>query len=185
MAGDPDLTALIRRADDGDTRAANELFEHTYGELRRLARARLRAGGRHTLLDTNALVHESWLRFTSDGRLRIEDRTHFMRWAACAMRSVVVDFARRRSAGRRGGASPHVEFDDNVAANQAPEDEILAVHEALEKIATFDPRLVRVVELRYFAGLTETEAASALGVTDRTIRRDWDKARLLLREMLH
>jgi RNA polymerase sigma factor (TIGR02999 family) len=185
MAGDPDLTTLIRRADDGDTGAAHELFELTYAELRRLARARLRAGGRHTLLDTSALVHESWLRFASDGRLRLEDRTHFMRWAACAMRSVVVDFARRRSAGRRGGAAPHVALDDNVAAGHAPEDEILAVHEALEKIGTFDPRLVQVVELRYFGGLTEAEAAAALGVTDRTIRRDWDKARLLLRELLH
>lgn len=184
MADEADLTGLIRRADAGDTTAAHELFAATYADLRRLARARLRAGGRNTLLDTSALVHESYLRFASAGRVRLEDRAHFMRWAACAMRSVVVDFARRRRAGRRGGAAPHVPLGDDMSAGRAPEDEILAVHEALEKIATFDPRLVQVVEMRYFGGLTEAEAAEALGLTDRTIRRDWDKARLLLRELL-
>jgi RNA polymerase sigma factor (TIGR02999 family) len=184
MGNQADLTDLIQRAGQGDPSAADELFSVTYADLRRLARARLRAGGRNTLLDTVALVNESYLRFASAGQLRLEDRVHFMRWAACAMRSVIVDFVRRRRAARRGGEAQRVSLEDDLAANVAPEDEILSVHEALEKIAAFDPRLVQVVELRYFGGLTEAETAEALGVTDRTIRRDWEKARLLLREAL-
>jgi RNA polymerase sigma factor (TIGR02999 family) len=184
MSGPPDLTDLIRRAGDGDSRAADELFEATYDDLRRLARARLRGGGRNTLLDTASLVQESYLRFASAGRLRIEDRVHFMRWAARVMRSVIVDFARRARADRRGGHAARVELQEHLASTLSPEDEILSVHQALDKIATFDPRLVQVVELRYFGGLTELETAEALGVTDRTVRRDWDKARILLREAL-
>lgn len=185
MNVEADLTELIRRAADGDQHAADALFEATYQDLHRLARSRLRSGGRNTLLDTASLVQESYLRFASAGRLRIEDRVHFMRWAAHVMRSVIVDFARRRKAERRGGDAPHITLTDHLAPQaMPPEDEILSVHEALEKIAAFDERLARVVEMRYFGGLTETEAAEALGVTDRTIRRDWEKARLLLREAL-
>ena len=185
MSDEPDLTDLIHRAAKGDARAADELFAATYADLRKLARARLRAGGRNTLLDTASLVQESYLRFATAGRLRLEDRIHFMRWAGRVMRSVIVDLARRRKAGRRGGEVTHVALTEHLAAStMPPEDEILSVHEALEKVASFDPRLAQVVELRYFGGLTELETAEALGVTDRTVRRDWEKARLLLREAL-
>jgi len=180
-----DLTGLIQRAAEGDARAADELFAVTYDDLRKLARARLRAGGRNTLLDTGSLVQESYLRFATAGRLCIEDRVHFMRWAGRVMRSVIVDLARRRKAGRRGGEVAHVALAEHLAAStMPPEDEILSVHEALDKLASFDPRLAHVVELRYFGGLTELETADALGVTDRTVRRAWEKARLLLRESL-
>jgi RNA polymerase sigma factor (TIGR02999 family) len=185
MNDQADLTDLIHRAGEGDTRAADALFAATYDDLRKLARARLRAGGRNTLLDTSSLVHESYLRFAGAGRLRIEDRVHFMRWAGRVMRSVIVDFARRRKADRRGGEVERVTLIEHLAAGTlTPEDEILGVHQALEKMALVDPRLVHVVELRYFGGLTELETAAALGVTDRTVRRDWEKARLLLREAL-
>ena len=97
------LTQLLHRAGRGDADAADRLFTAMYDELRRLARARLRAGGRNALLDTSALVHESYLRFAAAGRLRLRDRVHFMRWAARVMRSVIVDLARRRMADRRGG----------------------------------------------------------------------------------
>src|SRR6185503_11410118 len=97
-----ELTDLLRRAQQGDSEAANAVFAATYPELRRLARARLRGGGRHTLLDTTSLVHESYLRFVANKRLRLEDRVHFMGYAGRVMRSVIVDFARRRSALRRG-----------------------------------------------------------------------------------
>ena len=181
-----DVTDLLRRAEAGEAEAADALFAATYRELRRLARARLRAGGRNTLLDTTSLVHESYLRFVGAKRLRLEDRGHFLRYAGRVMRSVIVDFARRRNAGRRGGGAPRVplgvEVPDGLPA--AGEAEILRVHEALEGLAQLDPRMAQVVELRYFGGLSEAEIAEALGVTDRTVRRDWEKARLWLAEWL-
>ena len=178
------LTQLIHRAQHGDRDAADALYAATYADLRRLARARLRAHSRHTLLDTGSLVHESYVRFAEASRLKIEDRLHFMRWAGQVMRSVIVDFARRRLAGRRGGGAARVTFDVDQVAAAGGEEEILGVHQALERIGTVDPRLTQVVEMRYFGGLTEPEIAQALGVTERTVRRDWQKARLLLREAL-
>jgi RNA polymerase sigma factor (TIGR02999 family) len=178
------LTQLIHRAQDGDRAAADALYASTYADLRRLARSRLRAGRRHTLLDTCALVHESYVRFVKSSHLKIEDRVHFMRWAAQVMRCVIVDFARSRVAARRGGDAARVPFDEEVADGASGEEEILSVHQALDRIAAIDPRMAQVVEMRYFAGLSEPEIAQALGVTERTVRRDWHKARLLLREVL-
>jgi RNA polymerase sigma factor (TIGR02999 family) len=178
------LTQLIHRAQDGDRAAADTLYASTYADLRRLARSRLRAGRRHTLLDTSALVHESYVRFVKASHLRIEDRVHFMRWVAQVMRSVIVDFARSRVAARRGGGAAAVPFDEELAGVMRGEDEILSVHEALERIRAVDPRMAQVVVMRYFAGLSESEIAQALSVTERTVRRDWHKARLLLREVL-
>ena len=181
-----DLTALLRSAQDGDSAAMEALFEESYPMLSRLARARLRAHERTPTLDTGSLVHEAYLRFASSGRLRIEDSLHFRRWAARAMRSVVVDLARRRNAERRGGRQAPVVL--SAGEPPAPEasgaDQILRLHEALDALAAVDARAAQVVELRYFAGMTEPEVAEALGVTDRTVRRDWQKARLLLGEML-
>jgi RNA polymerase sigma factor (TIGR02999 family) len=161
------------------------LFPLLYNELRRLARSRLAAGGRHTLLDTASLVHEAYLRMQRDGGVALNDREHFLAYAATTMRSVVIDFVRRRNADRRGGGAEHVTLDTRAAEELgASDDEILAVHEALETLAKVDPRLVSVVEMRYFAGLSDAEIAAALGLSDRTVRRDWDRARLLLAEML-
>ncbi len=161
------------------------LFPALYPELRRLARSRLASGGRHTLLDTAALVHEAFLRMQRDGGVALKDREHFLAYAATTMRSIVIDFVRRRSADRRGGGAEHITLDTRAAeALGASDDEILEVHEALETLAKVDARLVRVVEMRYFAGLTDIEIGRALGVTDRTVRRDWERARLLLADML-
>ena len=179
-----DVTQLIHLAQAGDRDAADALYASTYADLRRLARSRLRSGGRYTLLDTCSLVHESYVRFVKGGHLSLQGRLHFMRWAAQVMRSVIVDFARRRVAARRGGGAARVTFDDELAATAGGEDEILSVHQALERIAAIDERMMQVVEMRYFGGLTEPEIAVALGVTERTVRRDWNKARLLLRDAL-
>jgi RNA polymerase sigma factor (TIGR02999 family) len=185
MVEAPPLTDLIRRAQDGDAEALKSVFDVTYDDLQRLARARLSRGGRGTLLDTAALVHESYLRFANAGQLRIEDRQHFLRYSSHVMRSVVVDLVRSKAAERRGGGVPHVTLDTAIGDGTAPgEAEILRVHEALEELAAFNPRMAQVVEMRYFAGLTENEIADALGVTERTVRRDWEKARLLLAESL-
>ena len=168
-----------------ETRQGEDLFELLYHELRRLARSRLASGGRNVLLDTTALVHESFLRLQGAGKVNLADRNHFMAYAATAMRSVIVDYVRQRAAEKRGGDVDHVTLDTGVAeAIGATDQEIVDVHEALEALGKVDQRLVQVVEMRYFAGLSDDEIGAALGVTGRTVRRDWDRARLLLSEML-
>jgi len=165
--------------------SADEMFAAAYRELRQLARARLRSGGRNSLLDTTALVHESYVRLSQNCNIRFPDRPRFLVYAGRAMRSIIVDFARQRLTDRRGGDVAHVTFTTQLADGSiAAEDEILRVHEALEALARVDERMARVVEMRYFGGLTESEIAQALGVTDRTVRRDWEQARLFLADAL-
>ncbi len=181
------LTGLIRRAIEGDDAALGELFEVAYEDLRRMAHCRLSGAGRQASLDTTALVHESYLRFAQAGELKVGDRAHFFRYASRVMRSVVVDLARARLSERRGGDVPHLPLDTMLQdriGDGGGEAEILRIHEALDELARLDERLVRVVEMRYFAGLTEREIAESLGVTERTVRRDWEKARLLLARAL-
>jgi RNA polymerase sigma factor (TIGR02999 family) len=179
------LTDLIRRAREGDGMAFESLFKVAYDDLRSLASARLRAGSRDGMLDTTSLVHESYLRFVDSGGLRVEDRTHFLRYAGCVMRSVIVDFVRERAAQRRGGDVAHITLNTDVRESvHAGEEEILRVHEALEELERHDNRMARVVEMRYFGGLSEVEICDALGISVRTVRRDWEKARLLLAEAL-
>lgn len=163
----------------------DELFERHYQELRQLARARLSGGGRNTLLDTTSLVHESFLRLAGFDAHAFPDRARFFVYAAKVMRSVIVDIARQRQSLRRGGDAVVVSDDvelENVAA--AGEEQILRLDEALQQLAQRDARMAQVVELRYFAGMTELETAAALGVTDRTVRRDWQQAKLLLADAL-
>jgi RNA polymerase sigma factor (TIGR02999 family) len=180
-----DITVLLNRARANDDSAIDALFELLYNDLRRLARSRLAASGHQTLLNTEALVHEAYLRFHQAGRIALNDREHFLAYAATTLRSVVVDFVRKRNAERRGGDLTRITLDTDVSDQLgASDDEILEVHEALAKLAEVDMRLVRVVEMRYFAGLSVNEIAAALDVTDRTVRRDWEKARLLLATML-
>jgi RNA polymerase sigma factor (TIGR02999 family) len=178
-----DITQLIQRAKAGEDSALEKLFEQLYEPLRGLARTRLARGGHQTLLDTTGLVHEFYVRLEHAGRVLVNDREHFMAYAARAMRSVVVDFARRRAADRRGGGAEKVPLTENIAETGS-EAEILQVHAALETLEKVDPRLVLVVEMRYFAGMTEQEIGKSLGINERTVRRDWEKARLLLASAL-
>jgi RNA polymerase sigma factor (TIGR02999 family) len=178
------LTDLIRLACKGDEVALHHVFDMAYEDLRGLARMRLSRSNRGTLLDTTSLVHESFLRFANAGELKITDRQHFIRYAATVMRSVIVDFVRQSAAERRGGGTPHLTLNTHIGDTREAESEILRVHEALDELAQYDKRLVQVVEMRYFAGMTEQEIADTLGITDRTVRRDWEKARLLLAEAL-
>lgn len=169
------------------TQGADTLYGVAYKELRRLAHARLYAAGNPTLLDTTALVHESYLRLARAGELRFPDRTRFLVYAGQAMRSIIVDLIRERQRVRHGGDLVRVAITENIAAGSAghaDEDEILAVHQALDQLAAVDGRMAQVVEMRYFAGLTDAEIGAALGVTDRTVRRDWEEARLFLAQAL-
>jgi len=176
-----DLTELLSSARQGNQAAVSELFRQLYDDLHRLARSRLRQHQTITLLDTTSLLHESFLKLVGATALPVEDRHHFFAYAARAMRSVIVDFARARQTQRRGGDSDHIPLDTALSQQlAAPEDETLRIHEALEFLAQADARLAQVVEMRYFGGLSEPEVAQALGVSERTVRRDWDKARLML-----
>jgi RNA polymerase sigma factor (TIGR02999 family) len=180
-----ELTELVRRVNAGEAGARDALFAAAYAELRRLAHARLRDGGRGTFLDTTALVHESYLRFAHGSALRAEDRRAFFAYASQVMRTVIVDAVRHRLAERRGGDLERRTLTTQLIENiPAGEDEVLQVHEALQALAAAEPRLAEVVEMRYFGGYTEQEIAEALGLTERTVRRDWDKARLLLNTLM-
>jgi RNA polymerase sigma factor (TIGR02999 family) len=180
-----ELRELLRKAHEGDEPARERLFAVAYGELRSQAHKQLRGGGRNTFLNTTALVHESFLRFLGAGRLAGSDRGHFFAYAARVMRSVIVDFARQRQTERRGGNVERTTLNAQLAEEIcAGEDQVIHINDAIEALQVHDPRLVQVVEMRYFAGMTETEIGAALGVTERTVRRDWEKARLLLAAML-
>jgi RNA polymerase sigma factor (TIGR02999 family) len=179
------ITELLVRMQAGDPGARDALFSAAYEELRRLARSRLRDGGRNTVLETTALVHESYMRFVRAGELRTEDRRSFFAYASRVMRSVIIDSARERLAERRGGNMQALTLSTELVADlPAGEETILKVHEALEVLAQADARLAQVVEMRYFGGYSEREIAETLGVTERTVQRDWEKARLILRAAL-
>lgn len=176
-----DITRLIERARAGDRGALDSLFERVYPDLRRIAHARLRRGFPDPDLGTTALVNECYLKLCNAQRLDATDRAHFFAYSATAMRSIIVDIARAKATARRGGNAPHVTLDDELAGNDsAGEEQILRVHEALDEIGKLDERLGKLVEMRYFGGLSDPEIAEALGIADRTVRRDWQKARLLL-----
>lgn len=175
------VTVLLDASRRGDAAALEQLFDLLYQDLRQLAHAKLRRSGQFTLLDTTGLVHESYLRLFKAGAIDATDRGHFMGYAAQVMRSIVVDFVRRRSTDRRGGDVIHVDLDAAGAdVEDAREREVLEIHEALQELSKIDPRLVRVVEMRYFAGMTEEEVADALDRSVRSVARDWEKARLFL-----
>jgi len=180
MANLPDNAEAPQPTDDGLPVLSAEAYRH----LRLIARARLRHGGREVLLDTTALVHEAYLRLAGAGA-DLAEQNAFMSYTSRAMRSVIVDHARKRQAECRGGDAVMVTLTGTLAEREpAAADDIVRVHEALEELAAIDARLARVVEMRYFAGLAEAQIAQALDVSERTVRRDWEKARLLLARLL-
>lgn len=159
-----------------------------YRQLQRLAHARLRDGGRNTMLDTTALVHEAFLRMGALDVAREDPVEHrrMLAYASRTMRSVIVDAARARQAEKRGGEACIVTLTGSMAdaAQPTAADHIVRVHDALLELEALDARLARVVEMRFFAGLEDAEIAQALEISERTVRRDWDKARMLLSHAL-
>ena len=172
-----DVTRLLAAIRRGDPRAAEELLPLVYGELQQIARAKMaREQPGHTLQPT-ALVHEAWRRL---GEQRFENRAHFFGAAAEAMRRILVEAARRKHAARRGGGQAHADVDEIEIAAPVPDDELLAVHEALDRLAAHDAQKAELVKLRYFAGLGIEETAAALGISERTAKRHWRYARAWL-----
>jgi RNA polymerase sigma factor (TIGR02999 family) len=180
-----DLTRLLEESAAGDETAAARLFPIVYDELRRLAGAALRRERPSHTLQPTALVHEAFLRLVDVKSSRLQDRGHFIAIAARAMRRVLVDHARSRGAVKRGKAEARLSIDDvDVAAVDASDMDLVALDQALERLAAIDERQARIVELRFFGGLTVEETAVVIGASDRTVKRDWQMARAWLRREL-
>ena len=182
-AGD-NVTRILNAANSGDRQAAEALIPLVYGELRKLAAWRLNKEAAAQTLQATALVHEAYLRL-SPGKQQWDGRKHFFSAAAEAMRRILIDRARRRKAIRNGGEMHQTEWvEDGIAAPSGDEDELLAVHEVLDRLAEIEPRKAEVVKLRYFVGMTIEETAEALGISTPTAKRDWTFARAwLFREL--
>jgi len=170
-------TELVLKLSKNDPGTVDELLPLVYGELRRLAQRYMRRERPDHTLTTTALVHEAYLRLVDQTRVQWQDRNHFLGIAAIAMRRILVEHARRRNAQRHGGERQRVSLSDLTLAQDDSADTLLALDEAMVRLAALNPRLVRVVECRYFLGLTEEETAAALEITSRTVRRDWIKAK--------
>lgn len=180
------VTELLARAGAGDRDALDRALPLVYAELRRLATRQLRREAVGHTLSTTALVHEAWLRLADQSRCAWRDRAHFLAVAATAMRRILVDHARRHHAAKRGAGTPRVPLEHVDAVPAAERAALLvALDEALARLAALDARQARVVECRFFGGLTEEETAEALGVGLRTVKRDWAKARSWLYQELH
>jgi RNA polymerase sigma factor (TIGR02999 family) len=158
-------------------RAIDALASLCYEELQAIARRERRQARDLVTLDTSAVVHEAFLRLVAQRELAEADRVQFLAAAAVTMRRVIIDYARRQKAEKRGGGTVPISLDRAPGIVELREDMLLALDEALERLSAVEPRLVQVVECRYFCGMTEDETAAVLGVTARTVRRDWVKAR--------
>jgi RNA polymerase sigma factor (TIGR02999 family) len=178
MADEPQLiTALLKEWQTGDKQAANRLMELVYDDLHQIAsREMRRENGEHTLR-TTALVHEAYLRLCGSAAVQFKDRAHFFAVAALQLRRVLVDHARRHRTEKRGGGLVRLDILDDDGATVSMDERLLAVHEALTRLEALDARAAKVVELRFFGGLNESEAAETLGISIATVKRDLDFAK--------
>ena len=172
-----EITQVLLAIGRGEGRASEELLPLVYEELRRLAAARMAQEQPGQTLQATAIVHEAWLRLVGDGERTWQNRAHFFGAAAEAMRRILIENARRKSALKRGGGLARVDMEGLNLAAAAPDDKILLIDEALEKLQTEDPEKARSVVMKFFGGLTNQEVAEALGVTERTVERQWAFAR--------
>jgi RNA polymerase sigma factor (TIGR02999 family) len=177
-----EITQLLQAIDRGDENSAGELLPLVYEELRKLAASKMAREAPGQTLQPTALVHEAWLRLAGGASPRFNGRAHFFGAAAEAMRRILIDRARRKAARRHGGGQQRVDIDEIEIAAPAPEDELLAVNDALDKFAALDASKARLVKLRFFAGLTLEQAAGVLGVSEPTAKRWWAYARAWLFE---
>jgi RNA polymerase sigma-70 factor (ECF subfamily) len=181
-----EVTGLLQKWRQGDPAALDQLMPMVYGELRRLARMYMAREKPDHTLRTTALVNEAYLRLVGLERVQWQDRAHFFAVSATMMRRVLVEFARSRRSRKRGGEARRVEFDDGAIPPIKPDADLIALDDALSALAAIDPRGAKVVELRFFGGLTVDETAEVLGISDKTVMRDWELAKVwLLHELNH
>ena len=176
MRSPEEITARLRAAQQGDHEALDEVFAVVYDELRRRAHAQRRRWIGDNTLGTTALVHEAYLKLVDQSQAQWNDRVHFLAVASKAMRHILVNYAEQRQAAKRGGGVPVVSLDDANPVSEEVADEILALHEALQRLAEMNERQARVVEARFFAGLKIEETAAVLEVSSATVKRDWSLA---------
>jgi RNA polymerase sigma factor (TIGR02999 family) len=172
-----DATLLLTAVEQGDPNAAGKLLELVYEELRKLAASKMAQEAPGQTLQATALVHEAWLRLVGANHPKFENRAHFFAAAAEAMRRILIDRARRRLTQRHGGGIERVELEEQNLAAPVADEQLLAVHEALDKLALEHPAQAQVVKLRYFAGMTNEETAQVLGVSVATVKNYWTFAR--------
>jgi RNA polymerase sigma factor (TIGR02999 family) len=180
------VSELLLHWGKGDRKALEAILPLVYNELRRLARYQLRQQRSHHTLQTTALVHEAYLRLARENSLHVENRTHFLGIAAQLMRWILVDYERSRRAAKRGAGATRLTLDHTIGAphSQGQDVDLLALDEALDKLAKLDSQQSRIIELRYFAGLSIEDTSEFLGVSPATVKRSWSSARAwLLREM--
>ena len=181
-----DVTQLLVRIGGGDEPAVAQLLSLVYNELRQIAAAMMRRERPNHTLEPTAVVHEAFLRMVDGAHPRFENRAHFFGIAARAMRRVLVDHARRRLAGKRGGEQQRqIELADDLSLTDAQSEEVLALNEALDRLEQLDPRQARIVEMHYFAGNTVPEIAVVLEISERTVQRELQTGRLFLKRQLH
>lgn len=184
MGSPTEITTLLALLQEGRQDAWEQLYRLAYDELRRIARSQLRRLRPGQTLDTTALVHEAYLRLVDQTHTKWQDRAHFFAVSAVAMRRILINYAERQRSLKRGGGWERVDFDDARIASEERALALLNVDAALTRLAALDERLSRVVEYRFFGGMTESEIAAVLHVTERTVRRDWQKAKGLLKLLL-
>jgi RNA polymerase sigma factor (TIGR02999 family) len=185
-ASSADITGLLKAWSSGDQSALARLAERVYPELRRMARRYMKNERHANTVQTTALVHEVYLRLVDVTKIEWHERAQFFAMAAQMMRRILVDAARARGAHKRGGGARKMDLDETALLSNSPDQSIVALDEALTAFSQVAPRQAKVVELRYFGGLTEEEIVAALKISPRTVRRDWDLAKAwLLRELSH
>jgi RNA polymerase sigma factor (TIGR02999 family) len=184
VSGIEGVTAVLVAHREGEPGAFDRLVALVYPELRRIARQQLGRWRRGVSLDTGVLVNEAYLKLIDQRQVDWQDRNHFFAISARAMRQVLVDYARRRTSQKRGGFAPRVSVDDVDVAGKKQADDLLALDDLLDRLAKEDPRLLQVVECRFFAGYSEAETAELLRVSTRTVERDWLRAKAWLRQAM-
>ena len=175
-----DATGILAAASAGDPAAADRLLPLVYDELRAQAARYLQSERPDHTLQATALVHEAYLRLIDQTRVQWKDRVHFFAMAAVMMRRVLVNHAKARHAAKRGGAGLRLTLDDSAAAGVGRDIDLVALDEALQRLSALDPQQARLVELRFFAGLTAAEAAGVMGISERTLHREWAVAKAWL-----
>ena len=176
-----EVTRILNAIQSGEAGVADQLLPAVYEELRRLARFKMAGESPHHTLQPTALVHEAWLRISGPGNQNWQNRAHFFAAAGEAMRRILVEHARKKHSLKRGGGVVKEELLDSTLVLAAPPEELLAIHEALEKLSSEDPQAAELVKLRYFVGMTMEEAATAMDLSTRTAERIWTFARVWLK----
>ncbi len=184
MPNPAEITVLLERMGAGDDKAMNELFDLVYDDIHRLAHAQLRRLRPGDTINTTGLVHKLYIKLVDQSKAKFENRAHFFCVAAKAMRHIIYNYAKRKTAQKHGGGLRRINLEDIALATEEQAEVIVALDESMQRLAVMNERLSKVVELRFYGGMTEREIGHVLQINERTVRRDWSKAKIMLSRML-